>query len=530
MPPKMLLGVFALAISMLSTSLQASIFVYCSEGSPSAFNPQITTDGTSNNASAHTVYSRLVDFKYGTTEVIPSLAESWKVGKGGKLFTFKLRKGVQFGATKYFTPTREFNADDVLFSINRQRDPNHSYNKVSGGNYEYFKAMEMDTLIKKVHKIDNYTVEIELNHPEAPFLANLAMSFMSILSKEYADQLEKQNKKEDIDNYPVGTGPFIFKSYEKDQLIRFDANPKYFDKPPKIDKLVFAITPDASVRYQKLKTGECHLIIEPAPNDIPAIKKDVKLKVMEAPGMNVGYLAMNVSKKPFDDLYVRRAINHALNKANYINAIYLGNAIPAVNPLPPTLWGYNHKILGYEHNVQKAKSLLKRSKYPNGFEAELWTLPVTRPYNPNGKKMGEMMQADLAQIGIKVKLVSYDWPTYLAKSRKGEHQMLQLGWTGDNGDPDNFLNVLLGCSGVKAGSNVSRWCQKNFNQKITKAKTITDQKARAKLYEEAQVIFNDRAPWVPIAHSVIYRAMSANVAGYKIDPLGGDIFREVYFE
>ncbi len=515
------------AALIISSPSMAKSFVYCSEGSPTAFNPQITTDGTSNNASAHTIYERLVDFKYGTTEIIPKLAKSWKVSKDRKTYTFTLRKGVKFHTTKYFTPTRELNADDVLFSFKRQWDKDHSYNKVSGGSYEYFTGMDMNNLITSIEKVGDYKVKITLNSPEAPFIANMAMSFMSILSQEYADQLEKKNEKERIDNYPVGTGPFVFKKYQKDTIIRFTKNMSYWGTPAKVEKLVFSITPDPSVRYQKLKTNECHLIIEPSPADIGAMKNNKDLVVMQGAGLNVGYLAMNTQKAPFDKIEVRRAINHALNKQSYIDAIYLGNAIVAKNPLPPTIWSYNKKIKDYDYNPAKAKRLLKKAGLAKGFETEIWTLPVTRPYNPNGKKMGEMMQADLAKVGIKAKLITYDWPTYLKKAREGSHSLIQLGWTGDNGDPDNFLNVLLGCTGVTSGSNVARWCNKKFNDLILKAKLTTVKKSRNSLYQRAQKIFNKEAPWAPIAHSIIFRAMSKNVKGYKIDPLGGDIFRTV---
>ena len=141
--------------------------------------------------------------------------------------------------------------------------------------------------------------------------------------------------------------------------------------------------------------------------------------------------------------------------------------------------------------------------------------------------MGEMMQADLAKIGIKIKLVTYDWPTYLSKSRNGEHSLIQLGWTGDNGDPDNFLHVLLGCQSVKSGSNVALWCNKKFNELVEKARKVFAQKERVKLYKKAQEIFHQEVPWVPIVHSKVYRAMSKKVNGYTIDPLGGDIFTDV---
>lgn len=518
---------FALLLSLSMHTVSAQTFVYCSEGSPSAFNPQIFTDGTSNNASSHTVYERLVNFKYGETTIVPELAESWKISKDRKTYTFKIRKGVKFHTTEFFTPTRELNADDVIFSVDRQRLKNHAYHNVSGGHYDYFNGMDMGAIIKNVKKVDDYTVEFELTRPEAPFLANLAMSFMSVLSKEYADKLATEKKQENIDNFPIGTGPFVFLRYIKDTQIRFKAFDSHWNGGPKVKQLVFSITPDASVRYQKLKTGECHLIIEPSPSDIPAMKATKDLKVVSGASLNVGYLAMNTTKKPFDNVLVRQAINHALNKTSYIEAIYMGNAQVAKNPLPPTLWSYNKNVKDYSYDVTKAKALLKKAGFPNGFETEIWTLPVTRPYNPNGKKMGEMMQADLAKVGIKVKLVSYDWPTYLKKSRDGEHDMIQLGWSGDNGDPDNFLAVLLGCVSVESGSNVARWCHKPFNDLIEKAKVLTTQNEREKLYAKAQVIAKEQAPWAPIAHSVIFRGMRSNVQGYKIDPLGGDIFKQV---
>ena len=506
---------------------QAKTFVYCSEGSPSAFNPQVTTDGTSNNASTHTVYSRLFEFKYGTTEIIPALAESWKISKDQKVYTLSLRKGVKFHKTSYFTPEREFNADDVIFSIHRQLVKSHPYHKVGGGVYSYFDSMSMGSLIRSVKKLNAYQVEIVLNKPESPFLANLAMSFMSILSKEYADKLLKEKRSEDIDMFPVGTGPFIFKKYVKDTLIRYVRNDEYWGEVPKIEKLIFAITPDSSVRYQKLRTGECHLIIEPAPADLKSMQVNEKLKVMKGPGLNIAYLAMNTSKKPFDNLIVRKAINHALNKKSYIEAIYMGHAVMASNPIPPTIWSYNKNIQSYEYNPKKAKKLLAQAGFPKGFQTEIWTLPVTRPYNPNGKKMGEMMQADLAKVGIQVKLVTYDWPTYLQKSKEGAHSLIQFGWTGDNGDPDNFLNILLGCSGIKGGSNFSFWCHKEFDKLIVKAKEISDRGERSKLYEKAQEIFAQQVPWVPLAHSIVFRGMQKNVEGYKVDPLGADMFQFV---
>ncbi len=505
-------------------------FVYCSEGSPSSFNPQLVTDGTSTNATSQVIYNNLVAFEEGSTKIIPQLATSWDISKDKLIYTFTLRKGVKFHTTKYFTPTRDMNALDVLFSIDRQRVKTHPFHDVSGGKYEYFDGMEMGKTIKEVKALDPYKVQITLNTPDATFLANMAMTFMGILSEEYGNKLAASGKKSDMDNFPVGTGLFIFQSYAKDSVIRYTVNPQYWGTHGNIDKLIFAITPDANVRHQKLKTGECQFANEPAPADIPEMKKNTALKVMQDAGLNVGYLAMNVTKKPFDNQLVRQAINHALNKKTYIDAIYMGNAQVAKNPIPPTIWSYNDKVQDYEYNVEKAKQLLAKAGYPNGFETEMWTLPVARPYNPNGKKMGELMQADLAKVGIKVKLQSFDWPTYLKKAGQGDHQMLQMGWTGDNGDPDNFLNTLLGCGAVENGSNYSKWCEKTFNKLVSDAKVQTDMKKRAELYKKAQAVFKEQAPWATIAHSTVFKAMAKNVKGYKIDPLGHDTFTHVILE
>lgn len=519
--------VFSFVFSMGVNAQAVKTFVYCSEGSPKIFNPQLATDGPTFNASASTLYDRLVEFKPGSTEVIPSLAKSWKISKDGLIYTFFLRKDVQFHTRKYFKPTRKFNAEDVLFTFLRMHDPVHPYHKINGGTYTYYKSMNLHKIIKEIKKVDDYTVQFILNQPEAPFLANMAMKFASILSQEYAINLSKKKKSKNIDFKPIGTGPFKFKRYVKDNVIRYEGFENYFAGKPAIDRLVFAIAPDPSVRYQKLKAGECHLVSEPSPVDLKAMRKNKKIKLLQQPGLNVGYMAFNTEKKPFDNKLVRQAIHHALDRGKYMKAIYLGNAEVAKNPIPPTMWSYNKGVTDYKYNIAKAKKLLKRAGFEKGFETELWTLPISRPYNPNGKKMGELIQSDLAKIGIKVKLVTYKWAQYIEKAQKGEHQMIQLGWTGDNGDPDNFLNILLGCEAIKAGSNMARWCNKGFQKIVTEAKQISNKSKRTKLYKEAQKVFKKEAPWVTIAHSVVYKAMAKNVVGYQISPFGTDTFHTI---
>ena len=516
-----------MAFLLSQSSFSAKVFVYCSEGSPSGFNPAMVTDGPSFNASAAPIFSRLVEFKPGSTETAPGLAESWEISSDGLQYTFNLRKDVQFHTAFGFSPTRSLNADDVIFSFHRQSDKNHPFHSVSGGHYEYYKNMDMAKIIKEIKKIDAHKVQFILHKKEAPFLADIAMDFASIHSAEYADFLMKKKTPEKIDTEPIGTGPFIFVSYQKDTMIRYQAFDKHWGGRPKIDKLVFAITPDATVRTQKLKTNECQHIAEPSPADLDALRKTDSIKVLGREGINIGYLAMNTEKKPFDNVLVRRAVAHALNRNAYLSSVYLDNATLAKNPIPPSMWSHNDKTKEPEFDLEKSKALLKQAGFPNGFETELWVLPVNRPYNPSGKKMGELMQADLEKVGIKVKLVSYDWPTYLQKTRKGEHSMAQLGWSGDNGDPDNFLNVLLSCAAIEGGGNRARWCHKPFDELIQIAKIKTDQKTRTEAYQKAQVIFNEQTPWVLLAHGKLNRAIRSNVVGYDLHPLGREDFSKV---
>lgn len=516
---------FALAVPLYATAAEKT-FVYCSEANPKTFNPQLADDGPTFNASSQMIYNRLLDFELGTTKIIPSLAEKWETSKDGKTVTFKLRKNVKFHTTDTFKPTRDFNADDVLFTYNRALKKDHPYHSVSGGNYIYYMGMDLDKLITDIKKVDDYTVKFTLARPEAPFLANVAMNFAAILSAEYADKMMQAKTPEKVDTEPVGTGPFVLKRFVKDNSIRYDAFKEYFRGAPKLDKLVFAITPDPNVRFQKLKAGECHLIAEPSPQDLPAVESNPNLKLMSQPGANVGYLTFNTEKKPFDRLEVRQAVAYALNRDNYLKVIYQGTASIAKTPIPPTVWGATKTSSGFEYNPEKAKELLKKAGYPDGFETDLWTLPVSRPYNPNGKKMGELMQSDLAKVGIKVKLVTYEWGTYLEKTRKGEFSMAQLGWTTDNGDPDNFMGTLLSCGAINSG-NMARWCDKAYDDVVVKAKVVTDIKARTQQYLKAQDMFTKNAPWVPLAHATVFRGLAKNVVNYKISPLGAEDFSNV---
>jgi dipeptide transport system substrate-binding protein len=277
------------------------------------------------------------------------------------------------------------------------------------------------------------------------------------------------------------------------------------------------------VRYAKLKAGECHIMPYPNPADINAMKQDPAINLLSQEGLNVGYLGFNTEKEPYTNVKVRQALNMAVNRDAIIEAVYQGAGAKAKNPIPPTIWSYNDAVQDYPYDPDQARKLLAEAGFPNGFETDLWAMPVQRPYNPNARRMAEMVQADWAKIGVKARIVTYEWGEYLRRTKEGEHQALLMGWTGDNGDPDNFLHVLLGCDGV-GSANRARWCYKPFDDLVLKAAQVADKAERTKLYEQAQVIFKEQAPWITIAHSVTYEPIRKEVQNYKVDPLGRHIF------
>jgi len=514
------LATLALPVLLVAGAASAKTLVFCSEGSPENFYPGVNTTGTSFDGN-EPIYNRLVEFERGGTKVVPGLAERWEISADGKEYTFHLRKGVKWHNTnKLFKPTRDMNADDVLFMFERQWKEDNPYFKVTSPNHSYFNDMGMPKLLVSVAKVDDHTIKITLNKPEAPFLANLAMPYAAVQSKEYADAMLKAGTPEKIDQDPIGTGPFYLVQYQKDAVIRYKAFGAHWAGKAKIDDLVYAITPDASVRWAKLQKGECHVMPYPNPADLDAIRKDANIKVLEQPGLNVGYLAYNTTKKPFDDVRVRKAISMAIDKKAIIDGVYLSTGVAAKNPIPPTMWSYNDAVKDDPFDAAAAKKLLAEAGYPNGFTTDLWAMPVQRPYNPNAKRIAELMQADLAKIGVKAEIKSFEWGEYRKRMQEGEHQMGMLGWTGDNGDPDNFLYTLLGCASAQSnsGSNIAKFCYKPYEDLVLKAKTVTDQAERAKLYEQAQVIFKEQAPWFTIAHAVQLKPVRKEVVDFKLSP------------
>ena len=516
------------ALMLASTApLAAKTLVYCSEGSPENFNPMLNTTGTTFDAN-RPIYNRLIEFKHGSTDLEPGLAESWDVSPDGKTFTFHLRHGVKWHSNATFKPSRDFDADDVLFSFNRQGKEDSPFHKVSGGSYDYYGDMGFAKLITVLDKVDDYTVKFTLAEPQTPFLADLAMDFATIQSAEYADTLMKAGKPEQIDQIPIGTGPFEFVAYQRDATIRYRRFDQFWGPKAKLDALVFSINKDPAVRLAKLRANECQVMAYPSPADLPGIRADTHLTLMQQPGLNIGYLAFNNMKPPFTDKRVRQAINMAIDKKAILDAVYQGSGQPAKNLIPRTMWSYDDKIVDYPFDPAAAKKLLADAGFPNGFETELWAMPVQRPYNPDARRIGELMQADLMKVGIRARIVSYEWGEYRKRVQAGEHAMAELGWTGDNGDPDNFFTPLASCAAARpGGGSAAKWCDKDFDALIQKAATLPQQADRAALYTQAQVIMHEEAPFFLIAHSITFQPLRKEVVGYTMSPLGGHLFDQV---
>ncbi|MCS3407723.1 ABC transporter substrate-binding protein [Serratia sp. AKBS12] len=523
---------FTLALLALATagSIQAKTLVFCSEGSPEGFNPQLFTSGTTVDASSAAIYNRLVDFKTGTVELQPSLAERWEVSADGKNYTFHLRQGVRFHSNKYFTPTRNFNADDVIFSFMRQKDPQHPYHKVSNGAYTNFESMEFGSLINAIVKVDEHTVRFELSRAEAPFIADLGMYFATILSAEYADAMLKAGTPQRVDNDPIGTGPFQLLQYQHDAKILYKAFDGYWEGKPQIDRLVFSITPDAAVRYAKLQKNECQVMPFPNPADLVRMRADNNITVMEKSGLNIGFLAFNTQKKPLDNVKVRQALALAVNKPAILEAVFHGAGQPAKNLLPPTQWGSNAALEDYPYSPETARRLLQEAGLGQGFAIDLWAMPVQRPYNPNAKRMAEMIQSDWAKIGVRATIVTFEWGEYLQRIKNGEHQTALMGWTTANGDPDNFFGPLFTCVSANGGSNSAKWCYPPFDRLILQARKETDHAKRVEMYQQAQVMMHQQMPALMIAHSTIFEPVRNEVKGYEIDPFGKHIFKQVSLE
>ncbi len=251
----------ALAAPVLANAKPLTV---CTEASPDGFDVVQYNSLVTTNASADVIFNTLVSYDSAAKRVAPALSDSWNVSPDGLAYTFHLRPNAAFQTTDYFKPTRALDADDVIFTFSRMLDPNNPWHRVAGASgFPHAQSMGLAKRVKAVQKVDDHTVRFVLDKPDATFVPTLTMGFASIYSAEYADQLLKAGKQTDLNLKPVGTGPFQLKSYTRDAVIRYDVNPNYWGPKPKVDRLIYAITPDPAVRAQKIKAGECQIAMSP---------------------------------------------------------------------------------------------------------------------------------------------------------------------------------------------------------------------------------------------------------------------------
>lgn len=503
---------------------QAATLSVCTEASPDGFDVVQYNSLTTTNASADVLMNRLVEFDPTRGELVPSLAERWQVSQDGLTYDFTLRPDVKFHQTNYFKPSRDLNADDVVFSFERMLDSKHPWHGVAKGGYPHAQSMQWPDLIKSVEKVGDHQVRIVLNRPDATFLPTLSMGFASIYSAEYADQLLKAGKPEQLNSEPIGTGPFVFHRFQKDAAIRYEANANYFGGKPKVDNLIYAITPDAAVRMQRLKRGECQVALSPKPQDVTDAQKDSTLKVVQTPAFMTAFVGINTQHAPLDNPKVRQAINLAFDKKNYVKAVFENSATPADGIYPPTTWGYAKDITPYAYDPEKAKALLADAGQKEGFSTTIWTRPSGSLLNPNPSLGAQMLQADLAKIGVKADIRVIEWGELIRRAKNGEHDLLFMGWAGDNGDPDNYLTPQFSCASVKSGLNFARYCDQTLDTAIREGKAVSNQAERTKRYHTAQQIIHDQALWLPLAHPTVSVLTRQGVEGYQANPFGRQDF------
>lgn len=510
---------------------EGGTLVFGRGGDSVGLDPAYETDGNSFMV-ADNIYEQLVAYMDETTDIEPGLAKSWDISDDGKTYTFQLREGVNFH------DGTAFNADAVVFSIGRMMKDRNV--KFFGDDYEipaqerppeYWVSMEMDDTVGSIEATGEYTVVFNLLRVEAPFIANMGMDFASIISPAAF----MKDPKGFIRN-PVGTGPFSFVKWVADDSITLEKFKDYWNKAnggPYLDKVVFRAIPENSVRFLELKVGSIDVCQFPNPADIDLVKKDANLKMVSQPGMNVGYLGFNHTKTLWKNVHLRRAVAHAINRQAIVDNIYQGMGQLAKNGIPPTMWGYNDDVPGYVYDVELAKKELEAAGYPGGEglpELKLWSMPVPRPYNPEGLKVGIAMIGDLKKIGITANVTSYDWGTYLKRQREqpDDMDMFQLGWTGDNGDPDNFLAVLF--DGMASPAIRTQWKNKRYHELMLQGKTTIDQAKRAEIYREAQQIMFDDVAVIPVAHSTVIWPMRNNIMNFKLHPTGSVRMKNVWKE
>jgi peptide/nickel transport system substrate-binding protein len=521
------------AKELMEASAKPATFIFARGPDSVQLDPSVVTDGESFRVTNQGCES-LLAYKADTTEVIPSLAESWESNADGTVWTFYLRKGVKFHDG---TP---FNAEAVVFNFERwwkTDNPYHFKEQV----FEYWGAMwngfDDDSIVSKIEAVDDYTVKFTLKEPLAPILANMAMSMFNIASPEAIKTYGTKYGTPEV-GY-VCTGPYKFVEWVSSDHITLKRNPDYWGKiPGNVEEIVFRVIPDNSARFLALKAGDIQMMEEANVEDLKAAEADPSLRILTRPALNTAYVAFSYHVKELQDLKVRQAIAMAIDKKAIVDAFYGGYGQVAENFLPPIIWGHNYDVKGYPYDPEKAKQLLKEAGFPDGLKEvtntetgekmplTFYYLPRVRFYYPDPKAIAEATAAQLSAVGITVKLeVPGDWATYLNLRRDGQlYGLYQLGWGGDNGDPDNFLGYFFATPGV---SREGYYDNKPLADLLVKARSTPEKEGREKLYQEAEKMLYEDAARIWIAHRNTPLIALKNVEGYIPNPVQSELFKFV---
>jgi dipeptide transport system substrate-binding protein len=520
------LAAFALAVvaGMLGAAparaQSSGLLTVCLEAAPDGFDVAQYTAAVTHDAIGITIFDQLMHFNRKSGEPEPALAEKMVTSPDGLSYTATLRRGVKFQTTPWFKPTRDMNADDVMFSVNRLMDPKSPWRAVAKGGFVAWNSYGPSEYIKSVEKLDDMTVRFNMKKPNAAFLEHFAnYNEFSIYSAEYGAQLIKQNKLEAINTQPVGTGPWALKSYQKDAVLRLVAHPEHW-RGKQVDNLVFAITLDANVRIQRLKAGEC-LVGSNMRGETIGSLQGAPVEVLGRTALLTGFIPLNTKRKWLSDQRFREALWLGFDKATWIKSVYGGRALPAATFLPPDNWGHD-KTLKDRFDPERAKALVKASGY-DGTELEI----ATRIGGSiDGKRAAELLQADWAKIGVKVRVQMMEWGEMIKRTGDGNFDISFLNWIGSV-DPDGFFTPVLTCAALSGGNNRSQWCNKDFDAAVDAALKTTDRAKRIELYKKAQRILYDEVPQIPTVYPEYFTVVNKKVKGFVAGPLADLDFRGV---
>ncbi|WP_339057014.1 ABC transporter substrate-binding protein SapA [Candidatus Regiella endosymbiont of Tuberolachnus salignus] len=531
----LLISVFSttlmLTSSVLATDLQTDIhqqgFVYCINGTPHAFNPQMARHGLTVDTLSAQLYDRLLGVDSYNYQLTPELAEKWQILDNGATFRFQLRKNVSFQTTSWFTPSRMMNADDVIFSFQRIFNKEHAYHNVNGNSYPYFDSLQLARTIKSIKKLDDHNIEFRLRAPDASFLWHLATHYAPILSAEYAEALTQKNQQTEIDHKPVGTGPFMLKQYRFNQYIRFFRHSQYWKGLPGMQQVVIDLGVSGTGRISKLLTGECDVLAYPPANQLTILRNDPRFRLTLRPGMNLAYLALNTRKPPLNNIQVRRAISLSINYQRLMQAIYYGTAETAPSILPRASWAYDESTQITKYNPNQARKILQQLGIKQ-MELSLWVPTAPHSYNPSPLKTAELIQTDLAKVGIKINIIPAEGRFQDYNSMEMNHDLTLSGWTTDSNDPDSFLRPILSCAAIDSQTNLSRWCHPQFDILLQNALHTQKFKKRISYYEQAQRLLAEQLPLLPLATPLRLQAYRKDIEGLVLSPFGNASFAGIF--